>query len=186
MKERIFITLTSILIIGLSGCDIESTPNKKNTATQLMKKQSNIVAIQTNPMKPTIKELKKSRLKDNKKKRISSNLRGSKLDVFLINNEKFTSKSTRFAQGERLYNLTINQFGTIKGSIVIVLNESVEMSAKVKQLGEVSKIASDTYRIKLPINSNVLAIYQQLKKTFKIKIVEMEIDYTPKNNREVM
>lgn len=105
----------------------------------------------------------------------------AKQQIFSINNEKITTASGLFFAGKTVHNLNVNQDGVIKGSLVVVLVENTRLTKEIMRLGKVKKIAKDTYQITLAAQQDLFAPYQRLKKIPEVKIVEMEIDYSPVN-----
>ncbi|MFK5915480.1 MAG: hypothetical protein QM484_14000 [Woeseiaceae bacterium] len=107
----------------------------------------------------------------------------AKQQNYLINQQKFSTKTGMFIRGAQLYNIALHQQVSITGAIVIVLYPNNTLPEKITQLGSASKIAKDTFKIKYLANQNMLLVYQQLKKLPVIKIIEMELDYTPQNKQ---
>ena len=180
MKKSLVFICFSTLTFALVGCQQDSSNKEDDQQTSV--DQTNVSV----PSETTQSQVKKDD-NDNKAKLLPIKKLGeTKANSYTINGEKFTAKTENFWQGEKVYNLAINQVGTIKGSIVIIVDKEANLSNEIKLLGEVSKIAQDTYRIKLPAKSNVLAMYHKVSKMKFINRTEMEIDYTPISHREVM
>jgi len=131
---------------------------------------------------------------NNKSKKIKllkeniSNIRLSmaKQQIYQINNEKFATSTGLFNKGAVLHNLSINQDGVLKGSIVVVMIENKDLSTEIIKFGRSEKIAQATYRIIISGEQNLLNIYQRIKKMVGVKVAELEIDYTPKQKNEIM
>jgi len=180
MKNNIVMILLSVSCLTLVACYTDITVQKRSINKSPSSDEKE-VAVANNPINKSALKTKASSVSLLKSVPISSN----KAQVYGINQAKFTAKSTHFYRGERIYNLAINQSAKITGNLVIVLEKSSKISDEIKNLGEISQIAADTYRVKLPEKTNVLSIYQHVSKMPTVKITEMELDYTPRSKQEV-
>jgi hypothetical protein len=183
MKNRMLALLVIILLAQVSGCNKTAISGDSKTNKPLQKStddnRADEVVVPFVPAKKIQQAHSKTAL-DNKRLSIA------KEKIYLINNERFSTKTALFNKGQALYNLNVNQSGTIKGSVVVVLVNSAVLSKALAQLGEVNRIAKDTYRINFSAQQNVLRMYQRIKKMPSINVVEMEIDYTPKSKNKSM
>jgi len=180
MKKSLVFICLSALTFALVGCQQDNSNKVNNEQVAVEKNKAPV------PLKSTQSQVEKLNKEKIQKLPSIKKMAENRTSTYMINGEKFTTKTENFWQGEKVYNLAINQLGTIKGSIVIIVDKEASLSDEIKSLGEVSKIAQDTYRIKLPAKINVLSIYHKVTKMKFISRTEMEVDYTPESNREVM
>jgi hypothetical protein len=180
------IFLVGSLTFVLTACQQEkNTNNAKEHLTQ--KSPSTVqksVQKETQPKRSVNVKIAKNQ--ELKKKLSTIHKRIATQQIFEINNEQFLSKTGLFIKGATLHNVNVNQDGVIKGSIVVVMVENKDLLNEIARLGRNEKIASSTYRITFQVGQNLLEIYKRIKKLPSVKLVELEIDYTPKQKTEIM
>lgn len=94
-----------------------------------------------------------------------------------LNGNKFKLVDGKFEQGAQVYNTLMKEFGTIKGSLVLVLtDEGVFDKSYFK---EVKKIADKTFRVWPTKKDDLYLVYQDLTRNSNFSVVELEVDYTP-------
>lgn len=96
-----------------------------------------------------------------------------------INGVKMRVAKMPLGMGSRVFNLKTNSWGTIKGSITVVMG----VGNSVNQLDgltmfKLEKIAEDTYQL-LPINytGDLYGIYRELLNNTGVKVVELDVFY---------
>jgi len=181
-KSILFVT---ILTLGLCACQ----QDKKNNVNKQLTQEPSIIAQNQTQKKISQKTLVKDKVTQNQKFKSKLEMIHNgiaKKRVFEINNEKFTTNKGHFKKGDQIHNLNINQDGVIKGSIVVVMIENQSLLTDIAKLGQSEKIAKSTYRLTFIADQDLLAMYHRIKKMSGVKIVELEVDYTPKPKIEVM
>lgn len=91
-----------------------------------------------------------------------------------LNNQKFKLLTQEVMMGGKIFNLSTQEKGTIKGSIVVV----TESFISIPVVGS-KKIAKDTFRLTPDDKKTLHELYKNLIKDEKYTIVELEIDYSP-------
>jgi hypothetical protein len=164
----------SVMLMSILACtdDNKKEQNKIKAKQQIQDVQ--LKNIDKAEIKKSLISLKNKDLKANKEVT-------NPLNKIRINNEFFSSPTGILKKGEKIFNRNVNQMGIIKGSIVIVVNEGEQPNQNIKNMGQITKIAKDTYRIMLEDNVDVLAIYNKLEKLDIVKVAEFEVDYTPES-----
>ena len=138
-------------------------------------------------------ELKETTVKENKKEMLKNDV-GSHSPIALIertnkmsasislNGVKFKLVDKKFEQGAQVYNLSINEFGTIKGSfILVVINEE---NFNKNSFSKVVKIAHKTFRVWPLKEIDLRSSYRELISDSNLSTVEAEVDYTPISKRQ--
>ncbi|GGB54613.1 hypothetical protein K8B83_20695 [Shewanella inventionis] len=172
MKSSIFL----ITFMTLSGCSLEQS---RQSEIQTIPNESQVVAASSEDALI----VKAKGVKDHSQtiKRMSKNVQ-SKYTIQL-NQQKFTTQSKVLKANQTVYNMDINRYGKVKGSIVVVTNDlpsELELTNDFK----VYQIAVDTYR--LLSQSGELDLYYWYKSfsdSSAFSVVELEIDYTPASNQ---
>lgn len=105
-----------------------------------------------------------------------------KSQTISINDTKFKLVGDKFAQGEQVYNTVMNEYGTIKGSLVLVLSDKGVFNKS--HFKKVNKIADKTYRVWPAEKDDFHFFYQKLTNNSNFSVVELEVDYTPISKRQ--
>ncbi len=165
--------------------------NKTNVVTENPKEQMNEVKRQNQEKSVQVKnkdnlghQLDISQLSPQEKLALRSKLKKLHLvnGELLINDEKFELMSKTFKKGAKVHNLSMGEYGTVKGSLVIVsANSSLDKLRQLSILKEkytINQIAKDTYRLQPVELDDIYNLYQNLLKESSFSVVEMEIDYS--------
>jgi len=91
-----------------------------------------------------------------------------------LNNQKFKLLTQEVMIAGRVFNLSTQEKGIIKGSIVVVTKSFTSIPAVSSK-----KIAKDTFRLTPDDKKALHQLYKNLIKDEKYNIVELEIDYSP-------
>lgn len=114
-----------------------------------------------------------------------TNTTGNQLQKRVLNGELFTLEQTqKIIEGATVFNVSMKQYGLVKGSLVIV-TPLTQTSTDIVRLGldnTLVEIAANTYRVTPNDRSRLYSLYQQLAANKAIEVVELEIDYSGKKN----
>ena len=94
-----------------------------------------------------------------------------------LNGNKFTLVDGKLEQGAQVYNTLMNEYGTIKGSLVLVLSD--EGVFNKSYFKTVKKIAKKTFRVWPTKKDDLYLVYQDLTRNANFSVVELEVDYSP-------
>lgn len=172
MKKIIFLTV----FIILNGCGSEEATRSSNNDTPSVK-----------PSPKTSADTDKSKIttinsKESSKSKFDKNIDGINSSKYTIqlNQHKFITKSLILKANQSIYNMDINSFGVVKGSIVVI--SSVEPNG-LKQYFDINKIAKETYQLLAKSSEQDLYYwYKKLSVDPQYSTVELEIDYSPKSD----
>ncbi|MEZ8184718.1 hypothetical protein ACED29_02720 [Shewanella sp. 5S214] len=171
MKKIIIVALFT----ALNGCSAdETTKFSDNGETITSPASATLTADDKNKPKETIVKSPDSINLKNK----NGSFEQSKYTI-QFNKQKFTTKSRVLKANQSVYNLDINSFGMIKGSLVVV---STIEPKELQPDFDIKKLADDTYQ--LTAKSAELDLYYWYTKLSgdpRYSAVELEIDYSPKN-----
>jgi hypothetical protein len=173
MKRIIILALFTIL----NGCSADETMKSSDSGETIISPVSaTLTADNKNKPKETI--VKSPDSIDINIKNKDGNIEQSKYTIQL-NKQKFTTKSRVLKANQSVYNLDINSFGMVKGSLVVV---STIEPKELQPDFDIKKLAVDTYQ--LTVKSAELDLYYwyiKLSGDPRYSTVELEIDYSPKN-----
>lgn len=99
-----------------------------------------------------------------------------------LNGNKYKLVDGKLEQGAQVYNTLMNEYGTIKGSLVLVLSDDGIFNKS--HFKEVKKIADKTFRVWPTKKDDLYLVYQDLKRSSNFSVVELEIDYTPVSKQQ--
>lgn len=120
-----------------------------------------------------------TQLSDEKKIKNLSHINQIKDKKVVLNGEFFKVENPQqLVKGDKVFNVAMGQYGTVKGSLVIVTK--IDTSALISD-SHLEKIAANTYRIIPKDKSQLFLLYQRLQSNDEIEIVELEIDYSGRN-----
>lgn len=153
----------SVLIVSCSQSESEKVPENKKSVQEPLKPINEEI---TNKNK--VEMLK--RLKENIAKETPIGVR-----TITLNGEKYLFEGEKLQKGTQVRNIHMSEFGTIKGTFVVVLMEGVtpDLSFKHKE-----KIAKDTFRLTPAKADDLMTIYKELLVNKSIVTVEMEVSYS--------
>jgi len=97
-----------------------------------------------------------------------------------INGDKFKLFSPKNIQGSKVFNVAIQQYGTLSGGIVIVATPEQLTSVDLSQY-HVQAIAKNTHRLTPPTDVDLVNEYKKLVARQAFSVVELAIDYSPSN-----
>ncbi|XQW84810.1 hypothetical protein ACOYR1_17030 [Thalassotalea piscium] len=162
--------IASLTLLVLVGCN--DTTEHLDTSQKVEK--LNVDEPQNKAVESKIKQVNKS----------DTELLSSKINkkTIRLNGSKFSLLDGRLQKGTRVLNHGINEFGTVKGSIVVTLKNNRDIAGK--HFSKVEQIAVNTLRV-WPLESDkLLSFYQSLSKNSDYNHVELEIDYSPISKRQ--
>jgi hypothetical protein len=165
------------LFTTLNGCSADETMKSYDSGETIISPVSaTLTTDDKNKPKETI--VKSPDSIDVNIKNKDGNIEQSKYTIQL-NKQKFTTKSRVLKANQSVYNLDINSFGMVKGSLVVV---STIEPKELQPDFDIKKLADDTYQ--LTVKSAELDLYHwyiKLSGDPRYSTVELEIDYSPKN-----
>lgn len=185
--------LMSLSLIGLlSACSDQATdqspageqPNKSQNASAQNTVENDAQEQRLNTNQLTEEKLSETKLEAIERKQAIAeklNLAGkpSQSKQLTFNKEKFKLLSPVAKKGAKVFNLSNNEYGTMKGSVVVVSESKSAFNATVFSQAKIQEIAKDTYRLTIDSQNDLMTFYQSLIKMAVFKVVEMEIDYSP-------
>lgn len=153
------------LAVSCSQSESEKIPENKNTEQAL----TTSVNKNDNNRRATIKEVEKSVEKPV--------LLGKRTIAF--NGEKYIYEGEKLRKGSRVRNIHMSEYGTVKGTFVVVAKAGKTLDLAFKRK---TKIAKDTYRLMPSKTDDLMTIYNELLLNDSIAIVELEIGYSSKKS----
>lgn len=96
-----------------------------------------------------------------------------------LNGEKYIYTDEKLQKGSEVRHLNMSEFGTVKGTFVVVLKAGEVLDVSFKHT---NKIAKDTYRITPSQADDLMTAYNQLLVNKSIARVELEIVYSGKTS----
>jgi hypothetical protein len=179
--------LILILIGSLSACsgdqEIKVSETSKQAAESNVKKQCNNIdeEVQAKSIKQKRNvALKQKAILGSKAKPLALDFEihtKRKNNYVVINKEKFKLLSATLVKGAKVFNLLMSQYGLVKGSFVVIINNSGSLSS-FSHTKIVNKIADSTYRLTPESDVDLQEYYHSLLNSESFKRVEMEIDYS--------
>ena len=170
---------SSLCLIATVGCN--DTAEQKNAAvdnTEAVEEKT----LDNSTEKAAALSLSNQALSNvtkNKPKRLSDVVKNQSVS---LNGTKFTLVSETLEKGAQVLNLAMNEFGRVKGSVVVVLAEGNELSSA--SFAKTAKLAKNTYRVWPIENVEFLTFYNTLAKNKTYKTVEADIDYSAQSNAQ--
>ena len=151
------------LAVSCSQSEPEKTPENKNTEQAL----TTSVNKNDSSRRATIKEVEKSVEKPG--------LLGQRTIAF--NGEKYIYEGEKLRKGSRVRNIHMSEYGTVKGTFVVVAKTGKTLDLAFKRK---TKIAKDTFRLLPAKTDDLITIYNDLLLNESIAIVELEVGYSGK------
>lgn len=174
------LTIALTILVSLSACsdNIQTSESQSIEKASEVKESASAEAIPIKGITEKEKLIKQLELIKKSKNDVITQKRSVS-----INGEKFRTSSWPVIKGATVYNLLMNEQGKVKGSFVVVLASSNELSEQIKQDYSVKKLAESTFRLisKNIKNLDMMQAYKRLMGE-NFEILEMEIDYTPIKN----
>ena len=169
-----------LCISGVFAC----TKNIKSTSNAQQGKEEKPAVVteelQETPEQQKISESVNFKHKDNSTLMTQGGTASSR--KVKLNDEYFlVDKATRIKASAKVFNLSMQESGRIKGTIVIV---TADIDSVVQDIGiankSITEIADDTYRLYLKENIDLYSLYKKLVVNSSIDTVEVEVDYSGK------
>ncbi|QDE29929.1 hypothetical protein [Shewanella polaris] len=174
MKKIIMLSF----FMTLNGCSADETVKSADTDKVLTKPVlATLVVDDTNKSHDMI-----NNSDDFIKTKPEKNMNGINSSKYTIqlNNHKFTVKDLVLKMNQSVYDMNINSFAIVKGSIVVI--SSVEPENLAEDF-DINKIAKDTYKLTIKSSDQDLYYwYKKLSGDSQYSVVELELDYSPKNS----
>lgn len=169
-------SLLSVAVItgALVSCAEQSSEQQtKKIDKEPIIKKSDFIATEVR----NVAKIKKNDEKNIETKALVSNARSTS-----INGEKFKLFASKNIQGSKVFNVLMQQYGTLKGGIIVVVKGDILKSDSFEQF-TLTKIAKNTFRLIPDKGLDLVVEYKKLSEMLKLEVVELEIDYSPINNR---
>lgn len=159
-----------IMVIGVS-----IFLNACNCVNDHEKSMSNkeVVTLKNTTKHDPLKLMKKKE-QDNKAQR--------KRNTVMLNGTKFKLINNKFEPSMQIYNISLHEFGMIKGSFVLVVSNTGSIDKS--RFKEVTKIADKTFRVWFTNDVELLSEYKKLSQDANFSAVEVDIDYTAQSKNQ--
>lgn len=100
---------------------------------------------------------------------------------FSVNKTQLTSTESTLTKGVKVYDVSIDQYAIVKGTITLVLNdgadwEGIESESSLQGLGK-EELADGVYRISYPDGRDLASEVKKLSSMPAVKQVELDIEY---------
>ncbi|WP_350432485.1 hypothetical protein ABIS04_02450 [Shewanella sp. H8] len=174
MKKIIMLSF----FMTLNGCSADETVKSADNDKALVKPVLATLAVDDTNKSHGMNNDSDDFIKTKPEKNMNS-INSSKYTIQL-NNHKFITKYLVLKVNQSIYNVDINSFAVVKGSIVIV--SSTNPKGLVQDF-DINKIAKDTYKLTIKSSDQDLYYwYKKLSGDSQYSVVELELDYSPKNS----
>lgn len=98
-----------------------------------------------------------------------------------LNGEKYIASQQQLKKGDRLYSLSINQYGTVTGKIVLIGQFATELDI---EHCKIAALTASTFELRcMDPKRDLYPLYLQLREKYGEKAVELGIDFSPLDNR---
>jgi len=183
--------LISLSLIGLlSSCSdntkeqsYQDTNKNQGLGAQNSAKSDNSKPVleHVNPAEKQLSIMKLEAIEKNKAvaKKLNYQDKSIRSKHLTFNKEKFELLSPVAEKGAKLFNLSIHEYGIMKGSIVVVVDNTSPFKTAYFSEVLITKIAKDTYRLTPDTKLELMNLYKTLNNMPEFKVIEMEIDYSP-------
>ncbi|WP_206486466.1 hypothetical protein [Thalassotalea sp. G2M2-11] len=155
------------MLVTVSGCNVENA-NREQISKDSQSKEMKTPSPQQSALVQDASE-------------IIDRIPSDKLSKYpiTINGEKYIAETAQLTKGSKVFNLLMREYGTIKGSVVVVTNALNQTSLKQHfNLASVVEIAKHTYRLYPKDDAKVYSLYQSLVSDNVIERSELEIDFS--------
>lgn len=174
--------LAALMVVSLTACSDTQENKEQNVEELKIEKKS---AISEHKLVKVIN--KEDQLTLVKDKVIESEGADSGVKVFerlkvknnniLLNKQKFELISEKLIKGAKVFNLTLSEPGTVKGTFVVISNNAEKLTS-FDSTAEINEIEKNTYRLIPKEGVDFLKYYKSLLGKKQFQRVEIEIDYS--------
>ncbi|GAA0305591.1 hypothetical protein GCM10009128_26200 [Psychrosphaera haliotis] len=102
-----------------------------------------------------------------------------------VNNTILEAPSLPLIAGKEVFDKSVNQKARVTGNIIVVVADGAGTSQWLSEFDMV-EMASNTYSLTPKNPTDLVLDYKTLKRNKSVKQVELQLDYTPKSDKETM
>jgi hypothetical protein len=167
----------ALLFLLLTSACHSDTSDKPSDKTELVISKEEVMSHDAEQSKNESQKIQLKELNTQPKSELLT-----KNTSFKLNDEKFSADNSVLRKGDSVYNLSMSEFGVLKGSFVVVTR--VDVAELILENYKSELIATNTFRL-VPIvtDSSLIVLYQQLRSAERLARVEIEIDYSKQNSQ---
>ncbi|MGB1198250.1 MAG: hypothetical protein ACPG46_04330 [Thalassotalea sp.] len=175
---KVKLTVISMALMSIIGCNDSTSSSASDSNGASVKEESTIAAKNavvpannlTSSADETIQKIPQRLPKIANEQTIS------------LNGTKFKLLADKFEKNAQVLNLNMNEFGTVKGSFVVVLKENKTLIEE--NFSQIENIEKNTYRVWPLASSDLFTDYKVLSNNKDYSAVEVDIDYSPKSKNK--
>lgn len=105
--------------------------------------------------------------------------------VVKVNNTILEAKSLPLIAGKEVFDKSVNQKARVTGNLIVVVADGADTSQWLNEFDMV-EMAANTYSLTPKNPTDLVLDYKTLKRSKSVKQVELQLDYTPKSDKETM
>lgn len=168
--------VTLLLLLSTAACHSDMNDKQQDNAELLIIKKNAVSQASASNKAP----LQQGDTQETGKHSLTilreSELLTKKMNITL-NGEKFTSTKSILRKGDNVFNLSMSEFGVLKGSFVVVTR--ADTRKLILENYSVELIATNTFRlVPMVTDSALIELSKMLNSRSDFSSVEVEIDYS--------